>query len=70
MAVIDFNSCDNVEGMRHFADSMFTALRTQGIKELIIDVRNNGVGNSCVGDELLRYIAPEPFCQMGKASVL
>ena len=37
---------------------------------IIIDVRNNGVGNSCVGDELLRYIAPEPFCQMGKASVL
>lgn len=69
VAVMDFNSCDNIEGMRHFADSMFTALRTQGIKRLIIDVRNNGGGNSRVGDELLRYIAPEPFCQMEKTLV-
>lgn len=48
---------------------MFTALRMQGIEELIIDARNNGGVNSRVGDELLRYIAPEPFCQMGIASM-
>ena len=55
--------------MKMFADSMFVTLREKGIKNLIIDLRNNGGGNSMVGDVLFRYISPKPFKQMGKALV-
>ena len=40
--------------MKMFADSMFVTLREKGIKNLIIDLRNNGGGNSMVGDVLFR----------------
>lgn len=69
VAVMNFDACVDVKGMQVFADSMFTVLREQGIKDLIIDVRYNGGGNSNVGDVLLNYIAPKPFAQYGKTLV-
>lgn len=69
VAVMNFDACMDVKGMQVFADSMFTTLREQGIKDLIIDVRYNGGGNSNVGDVLLKYIAPKPFAQYGKTLV-
>lgn len=69
VAVLDFRSCNNVEGMKHFADSMFRELKEKNIGNLIIDVRHNGGGNSGVGDVLLRYIAREPFSQMEKTLI-
>lgn len=68
-AVMDFRSFYDAERMKVFADSMFRTLRKENIANLIIDVRNNGGGNSTVGDTLLRYISPRPFEQMGKALV-
>ncbi len=65
-AIMDFRSFSDPEGMRLFADSMFTTLREKGIDRLIIDVRENGGGNSVVGDILLQYLSPRPFAQMGK----
>ena len=69
VAVMDFRSFSSPDRMRHFADSMFTALRSRGIGNLIIDLRNNGGGNSIVGDILLRYISPKPFVQMDKVII-
>lgn len=69
VAVMNFDACMDVNGMQVFADSMFTTLRQQGTKDLIIDVRYNGGGNSNVGDVLLKYIAPKPFAQYGKSLV-
>lgn len=69
VAVMDFRSFADVERMEQFSDSMFTALREKNIGNLIIDLRNNGGGNSKVGDILLRYISPEPFTQMEKSFV-
>ena len=69
VAVMDFRSFNNPQRMKMFADSMFVTLREKGIKNLIIDLRNNGGGNSMVGDVLFRYISPKPFKQMGKALV-
>lgn len=66
VAVMDFRHFDNPGKMKSFADSMFTTLRAEGIDRLIIDIRNNGGGNSMVGDELLKYISPVPFRQMDK----
>lgn len=69
VAVMNFDACMDVKGMEVFADSMFTTLRERGIKNLIIDVRYNGGGNSKVGDVLLKYIAPRPFAQFGKTLI-
>lgn len=68
-AVMDFRSFSDVERMELFADSMFTVLHKSNIGNLIIDIRNNGGGNSAVGDVLLRYISPCPFLQMDKILV-
>ena len=67
IAVMNFDACYDVKGMEVFADSMFTTLKQKGVKNLIIDIRLNGGGNSNVGDALLRYISPKPFTQYGKA---
>lgn len=67
IAIMDFNRFNNPKNMQLFADSMFLALREKNITNLIIDLRNNGGGNSAVGDVLFRYISPKPFLQMGKA---
>lgn len=69
VAVMDFKSFQDVARMEHFADSMFSALREKHIGNLIIDLRDNGGGNSAVGDVLLRYLSPIPFTQMEKALV-
>lgn len=69
VALMDFRSFNNPRKMKAFADSMFVTLRERGIRNLIIDLRNNGGGNSTVGDVFLRYISPQPFQQMGKSLV-
>lgn len=66
MAILNFRACQNPTRMEQFADSMFRDLREHHIGNLIIDVRENGGGNSQVGDVLLRYICPQPFTQMDK----
>lgn len=66
VAIMDFRSFSDVERMKVFADSMFTTLRNNNITNLIIDITENGGGNSQVGDVLLRYISPKPFSQFGK----
>ena len=69
VAIMDFRSFMDAKKMEVFADSMFRELRRQGIANLIIDLRDNGGGNSSVGDVLLRYLSPVPFLQMDKALV-
>lgn len=66
-AVVDFRRCDDPQGMQQFADSLFATLRREGIRNLIVDVRQNGGGNSQVGDVLLRYLAARPFTQFARA---
>lgn len=69
VAIMDFQTFSDPDGMVHFADSMFTVLKENNIKKLIIDIRNNGGGNSKVGDILLSYISPCPYAQMGKTII-
>lgn len=67
IAIMDFRSFNDPNRMKVFADSMFRSLHEKGIKNLIIDLRNNGGGDSQVGDVLFRYISHQPFQQMGKS---
>lgn len=69
VGIMDFRSFENKEKMKEFADSMFTTLREQGIRDLIIDIRENGGGASVVGDVLLSYFSPKPFIQMEKTLI-
>lgn len=69
VGIMDFRSFDDQGKMRVFADSMFATLRKQGIRDLIIDIRQNGGGASAVGDILLRYFTPRSFIQMEKALI-
>ena len=63
VAIMDFNKCQDPEKMEVFADSMFRVLRNDNIKNLVIDVRRNGGGDTEVGDHLLKYLSPKPFYQ-------
>lgn len=69
VAIMDFRSFVDTERMKVFADSMFTEIKNKDIGNLIIDLRENGGGNSSVGDVILRYISPIPFAQMTKSLI-
>lgn len=69
VGIMDFRSFENQDKMKTFADSMFTTLRKRGIRDLIIDIRENGGGASSVGDILLQYFTPKPFIQMEKVLI-
>lgn len=69
VGIMDFRSFENQNKMKTFADSMFTTLRKRGIRDLIIDIRENGGGASTVGDILLQYFTPKPFIQMEKVLI-
>lgn len=69
VGIMDFRSFEDKKKMKEFADSMFSALREQGIRDLIIDIRENGGGASVVGDILLQYFSPKPFIQMEKSLI-
>lgn len=69
VGIMDFRSFENQDKMKTFADSMFTTIRKRGIRDLIIDIRENGGGASSVGDILLQYFTPKPFIQMEKVLI-
>jgi C-terminal processing protease CtpA/Prc len=46
-----------------FLKNTFTEIKNKQIKNLIIDIRKNGGGNSSLGDELLQYISKTNFRQ-------
>ncbi|PID27435.1 MAG: hypothetical protein CR982_05690 [Candidatus Cloacimonadota bacterium] len=69
IATIDFRRFNNLNKFKLFLDSTFTEIKKLNIKNLIIDVRNNGGGNSQLGDEFFQYISKVPFRQFSKTIV-
>lgn len=71
IAILYFNQCEfGPEGsLDRFLDSTFTVIRDRGVKDLVIDVRNNYGGNSPVGDAFFQYFSPVPFRQFDKTLV-
>ena len=67
VALFDFRSMGDQykERFMPFLDSMFRTLRERKIPHLIIDIRENGGGNSALGDSLMRYISRKSFAQIG-----
>lgn len=69
VGIIDFRHFYNRKRFSRFLDSVFTVMKERNIGNLIIDIRNNGGGNSTLGDDLFQYISHTPFAQFGKTVI-
>lgn len=65
-AIIAITEFNDLGDFKAFIDSAFTVIKNKGIENLIIDIRENGGGDSDIGDEFLQYIAKSPFKQYDK----
>lgn len=58
---IGFYGCNDLKGYKSFYERTFKEIKTKNIKNLIIDIRNNGGGHSVIGAELMQYLFHKPF---------
>jgi hypothetical protein len=68
-AIIDFRYFNDEAKFQLFIDSSFSIIKKEKIESLIIDIRENGGGNSIVGDQLFKYISKQKFTQFGKTII-
>lgn len=61
LAIISCSSYNNYAEAIRFIDSAFAIIQKEKIQHLAFDIRNNGGGNSSIGDHLLAYIAKQPY---------
>lgn len=61
LAIISCLSYNNYTEAIRFIDSAFAIIKQENIQHLAFDIRNNGGGNSSIGDHLLAYIAQQPY---------
>ncbi|MDX5437932.1 MAG: peptidase S41, partial [Pontibacter sp.] len=54
---------------RAFIDSAFADINTKGVKDLVIDLRNNTGGDNSYSDYLIAYFADKPFRWYSKFSL-
>ena len=64
-AIINFGSFD-WHGFTRFTDSAFRTIKEKGIKNLIINLMDDGGGDSNVGDAFFQFILDKPFKQYDK----
>jgi len=69
IAVIDFRSMMDKKRFEKFLDSAFRVIKNEHIEHLVIDIRNNGGGNSELGDRLLNYISSKPYRQVDRMEI-
>ena len=67
MGYINFRSMRDLPVFEKFLDSVFTEIKNKPIEGLIIDLRQNGGGNSVLGEKLISYISNKPY-RMGGGS--
>lgn len=67
--LLDFRSMVNSKNFKHFLDSTFQLLQEHEAKNLIIDIRNNGGGNSRLGDLLFDYITDQSYKQVDQVII-
>lgn len=69
IGVLDFRSMIEKEKFLDFLDSTFTVIEEDKTKYLIIDIRNNGGGNSIMSDALFDYITSKPYKQTERMEI-
>nr|WP_321411824.1 S41 family peptidase [uncultured Carboxylicivirga sp.] len=63
IALMTIRSFGNLDQFCTFADSAFALINNKGLRNLIIDVRDNGGGRSIVVDSLMNYITDQSYAQ-------
>jgi C-terminal processing protease CtpA/Prc len=66
IAYIEYNACVNYYDFKIFLDSTFTLLKQNNIKDLIIDIRKNGGGDTRLNTLLLTYLTDKSFYEYSK----
>ncbi len=67
--IIDFTSMRDSRAFKTFLKNTFTRIKDDSIEYLIIDIRDNGGGNSFLGNMLLNYITDQPFSQFSGTEI-
>ena len=66
IGIIEIRSFSDKNRFSTFLNNSFEDIKENGIKDLIIDMRKNGGGNSSLGDSLLNYLTDKPYNQLSK----
>ena len=63
IGLISYNSCEGIDEnvFKNFLDSTFSVLKQKKIQNLVIDIRQNGGGNSDLNSILLQYVYDKTF---------
>jgi len=64
-----YNSFIYSEGEKKRIDSVFAAIREKGAKNLIVDLRFNGGGNSQAGEYIMNYLTSKPYYMVGRIDI-
>ena len=64
-----FDNFRNSDEQRAYADSLFSEISTNNTKNVVIDLRFNGGGNSLYGDYLLDYLTNKPYGMTARMDV-
>lgn len=63
IGIIEYNSCNGLNAFEKFLKNTFKEIREKGIDKLIVDIRENGGGDSELNDRLLDYITKSSYQQ-------
>ena len=69
IGIIDFKEFSDLQLFDYFLDSIFTKIQQEKTENLIIDIRENGGGDSALGDAFFQYISKVPYSQFGKTMI-
>ncbi len=64
LAVLTLTSCICDDEYQSVVNDMFTEIKLKNIKNVAVDVRGNGGGNSMVADEFIRYLPVDTYIGM------
>ncbi len=62
-ALLDFRAFADPYRFKGFIQDMFEQIEVNGVEKLIVDIRDNGGGNSSLTEEFLSYITCKPYTQ-------
>lgn len=63
IGLLTYNRCVDYSAFKKFLKQAFKTLKTKQINKLIVDIRENGGGDSSLNDLLLSYITTAPYRQ-------
>ncbi|WP_224996098.1 S41 family peptidase [Cesiribacter sp. SM1] len=68
LAVVEINSYAQLAKSKAFIDSCFQLIKSKGIRNVALDLRKNGGGNSAIGDYFLAHVTSRPYSTISRKS--